>query len=221
MAEAMTVETIVEADWQMQGFWTKLRFPFKTAGGGWSDIDVLAYNPESRELVIGESKVRGPKKDIYAFTTDTQRKYRDILKYDDSNYFQFLKHIGSIIKDGIIFKNFRRMVRRVTIQLVSNYFIADDVMPDSKKTILTNVKNKIPKGIRVDIRLETTLDVICRIIQTENEHPQGRRYGHPVIDIAREINRYMHPSIKSAGRSKESTERVRKSLSGKLFASFR
>jgi len=30
MSEAMTVETIVEAYWRLQGYWTKLRFPFQT-----------------------------------------------------------------------------------------------------------------------------------------------------------------------------------------------
>lgn len=60
MAEAMTVETIVEADWQMRGFWTRLRFPLQTPKGAWSDIDLIAYNPEDRHLVIAESKVRGP-----------------------------------------------------------------------------------------------------------------------------------------------------------------
>ena len=28
MSEAMTVETIVEAYWNLQGYWTKLRFPY-------------------------------------------------------------------------------------------------------------------------------------------------------------------------------------------------
>jgi hypothetical protein len=54
MAEAMTVETIVEADWQMRGFWTRLRFPLQTPKGGWSDIDLVAYNPEDQHLAIAE-----------------------------------------------------------------------------------------------------------------------------------------------------------------------
>lgn len=72
MAEAMTVETILEADLLLRGFWTRVRFPFQTDNGGWSDIDVLGYNPERRELVLAESKVRGPKKDVSAYTADTK-----------------------------------------------------------------------------------------------------------------------------------------------------
>ena len=44
MAEAMTAEMIVEADWILKGYWTKLRYPFRVASG-WSDIDILAYAP--------------------------------------------------------------------------------------------------------------------------------------------------------------------------------
>src|ERR1700735_1088053 len=100
MAEAMTVGTILEADLQLQGFWTRLRFPLQTGNGGWSDIDLLAYHPERRELVIAESKVRGSKKAVYAFTSYTQKKYGDILQFDDNNYFSFLRHIKQICKNG-------------------------------------------------------------------------------------------------------------------------
>ncbi|MBU4185423.1 MAG: hypothetical protein KKI12_06545 [Proteobacteria bacterium] len=61
MSEAMTSESIVEAEWLLKGYWTKMRFAFQTDKGGWSDVDILAYHPESKHLVISESKVRGPK----------------------------------------------------------------------------------------------------------------------------------------------------------------
>jgi hypothetical protein len=121
MAESMTVETIVEADLQLRGFWTRLRFPLRTKKGGWSDIDVLGYQPERQELVLAESKGRGPKKDVFAFTPYTRSTYGDILKYDDDNYFAFLKHIGRACTDGVIFDKFTKMVRSLTVQLVSNY----------------------------------------------------------------------------------------------------
>jgi hypothetical protein len=203
MAEAMTVETIVEADWQMQGFWTRVRFPFKTPKGDWADVDVLAYHPEQRKLVIAESKVREPKKDIYAFTSYTQSKYGSILEYDEDNYFSFLRHVGTLCVDGLIFEDFGKMVKTLVVQLVSNYYITNDVRPDAEKVVLGRIQKQIPAGVNVEIRLETTLDVISRIIQSENTREQGRRYGHAVIDIAREINRYMHPHVKYAGKSEK------------------
>jgi hypothetical protein len=216
MSEAMTVETIVEADWQMKGFWTKLRFPLRTARGGWSDIDILAYHPESRELVIAESKVRGPKKAIYAFTGYTRKAYGNILTYDGDNYFSFLRHIKLACKDGAIFSDFDKMVRKLIIQLVSNYFVSEDVKPEAERTVLKKIRKAVPKSVKVEVHLETTLDVISRVIASENARDQGRRYGHPVIDIARELNRYMHPQIHYAGQGKEAIEPIKRELAEKL-----
>jgi hypothetical protein len=216
MAEAMTVETIVEADWQMQGFWTRLRFPLQTPRGGWSDIDLVAYNPEHHHLIIAESKVRGPKKDIYAFTKYTRQRYGDILTYDEDSYFRFLRHIGLACADGAIFKNFKSMVKILTIQLVSNYYISEDVKEDAERSVRNHVAGEIPSGVELRIQLETTLDLILRIIGNENSSSQGRRYGHPVMDVAREINRYLRPNVRYAGRGAEAINMIKKDLAKKI-----
>jgi hypothetical protein len=218
VAEAMTVETIVEADWQMQGFWTKVRFPLQTKKGGWSDIDILAYKPETRELVIAESKVRGPKKAVYGYTKESQRRYGNILEYDDdgTNYFGFLQHIKLACKDKTIFDDFDKMVRKLIIQLVSNYVISNELRLDAQRTVMKQVRKDVPSKVKLEIRLDTTLDVIARIIASENKKEQGRRYGHPVIDMARELNRYMHPEIKYAGKGKAAVDPIKKELKRKL-----
>jgi len=203
MSEAMTVETIVEAYWRLQGYWTKLRFPFQTQGRGWSDIDVLAYHPEKKIIVISESKVRGPKRAVYAYTNFSREKYGDIFKYDDSNYLGFLEQVKLICSDEVVFRKFSKMVDRITIQLVSNYYIDDSVMEKVKDDIYRKIKNSIPSGIEIEIRLDTTFHIICQIIKLEKSSLQGRRYGHPVIDIARELNRYLIPNVKYAGGRKE------------------
>ena len=203
MSEAMTVETIVEAYWRLQGYWTKLRFPFQTQGRGWSDIDVLAYHPEKKVFVISESKVRGPKRDVYAYTNFSRKKYGDIFEYDEDSYLSFLKNIKLICSNRGVFKEFKRMVKKVIIQLVSNYYIDDLMMPKVKKDIYRKIKNSIPSGIEIEIRLDTTFHIICQIIKLEKSSLQGRRYGHPVIDIARELNRYLIPNVKYAGGHKE------------------
>jgi len=217
----MTVETILEADLQLRGFWTRLRFPFRTAKGGWSDIDVLGYQPERRELVLAESKVRGPKKDVYAFTPFTQATHGNILEYDDGNYFDFLRHIGHACADGVIFGSFTKMVRALTIHLVSNYYVAPECMEEAGATVLKRVRPDVPKTVKLAIKLETTLDVISRIIASEHVHAQGRRYGHAALDIARELNRYLHPNIRFAGRGPRSTDPIKKALADTFERAFR
>jgi hypothetical protein len=203
MSEAMTVETIIEAYWGLQGYWTRLRFPFQTKGRGWSDIDLLAYHPEGKILVISESKVRGPKKDVYGYTNLSRLKYKDIFEYDGSNYLAFLDQIKLICSNGIVFKGFAKMVDRLIIQLVSNYYIDESVMPEVKNDIYRRIKNSIPQKIESEIRLDTTFHIICQIIKMEKAKSQGRRYGHPVIDVARELNRYLTPNVRYAGGRKE------------------
>lgn len=202
MSEAMTVETIVEAYWRLNGFWSKLRFPFQTDGGGWSDVDVLAYHPEQKILVISESKVRGPKNDVYAYTRFSREEYGTIFEYDGDNYFTFLKNIRYICSNKVVFNNFRTMVREIIVQLVSNYYIDDEVLPLVQKEIFKKIEKSVPRRVEIEVRLDTTLGIICEIAKLERSKKQGRRYGHSVIDIVRELNRYFNPDIKYAGREK-------------------
>ena len=117
-----------------------------------------------------------------------------------------------------MFADFARMVEVMTVQLVSNYFVSIEVLPDAIETVTAYVRPMVPTSVKVEIRLETTFDVICRIIEAERNTGQGRRYGHPVIDIARELNRYLHPDVSYAGKGRQAASEVREALARKLFA---
>lgn len=208
MAETMTSESIVEAEWLLMGYWSKMRFAFQTAGGAWSDVDILSYNPESKHLVISESKVRGPKNSVYAYTQHTSEEYGSIIEYDGDKYFSFLRHLPKLCEDGVIFKNFKGMIESLTVQLVSNYVVTQDKKFAAIKSIDSEIKKlKIPVAAKVE--LDSTLSVLGRIIAAERDSGQGRRYGHPVLDIAREINRYFYPEVHYAGRGRDAREEVR------------
>lgn len=200
MSEVMVSEGIIESYWLLKDYWTRVRFAYQTPNGGWSDIDVVAYNPETQHLVIAESKVRGPKKAIYAYTEATEKKYGSLLDYDGNNYFSFLENLPLICSDGIIFKDFSRMVKKLTVQLVSNYVIAQDVSDAAKATVLERVQQLLPElSCEIDVMLDSTMAIMVQLIEQENEMTKGRRYGNAMLDIAREINRYAHPQIKYAG----------------------
>ena len=76
MSEAMISESIVEAEWILQGYWTRMRYPYQTDKSGWSDIDVLAYNPESKHLVYRSQRSEAQRK-IYSPIQNTQRAYTE------------------------------------------------------------------------------------------------------------------------------------------------
>ena len=48
MSEMMTTELLVEAEWILQEYWTKGRYPIQTLRGGWSDFDVVAFHPHTK-----------------------------------------------------------------------------------------------------------------------------------------------------------------------------
>jgi len=158
MSEAMTSESIVEAEWLLKGYWSKMRFAFQTEKGAWSDVDVLAYKPEEKHLIISESKVRGPKNIVFAYTESTEEEYGSILEYDDDNYFSFLRHLPLLCSDGVIFDNFGKMVKKITVQLVSNYVVTEEAKVSAYSSINQKItKYKLP--VNVEFLLDTTLDV--------------------------------------------------------------
>jgi hypothetical protein len=94
-------------------------------------------------------------------------------------------------------------------------------MADACASVFERVRPAVPKGVELAIKLETTLDVISRIIARENVYEQGRRYGHPTLDIARELNRYLHPNIRFAGRGPGSTDPIKNALAETFERAFR
>jgi hypothetical protein len=54
MAEAMTVELIIDAYWSLKGYWTHPKFSFQTERG-MVRFRCRAYHPSEKVLVISES----------------------------------------------------------------------------------------------------------------------------------------------------------------------
>jgi hypothetical protein len=86
------------------------------------------------------------------------------------------------------------MVKRITVQLVCNYIVSQEIQEITKKEVLRDKGIKKPPA-RMDLRLDTTIDVLGRIVQLERKSGKGRRYGNPILDVARELNRYFFPTI--------------------------
>jgi len=223
MSEAMVTERIVEAYWMIQRYWTYVRYPFQTKSGGWSDIDVLGFNSRRNELVIAESKVRGPKKNLYAYTEDTRSNYGTILEYDGDKYFTFLNDIGHFLENDSWMNELMPTIKRLTVQLVSNYYVDESVkqhaIKDVEKEFKEKIKESIKRPIEVSFRMDTTFDIICKLIEEENSNSQGRRYGHPVLDMIRELNRYMHPIVKYAG-GREQSDKIKSEIRNQFLNVF-
>ncbi len=195
MSEPTTTEQIAEAEWRLKGYWTKLRVPVKVRNG-WSDIDVLAYAPESKHLVIAEVKAQYGKNVVFGGPA--------------SHYWtEFTARLPHYCRDGEIFGSFRKSVKRLTVQLVSNWVSTlhkPDVVARARKDAVAAVDFR-----NVEVMLDSHIEVLARLLMQERDAEVGRRYGHPVLDVVREVNRYLHPSVRHAGRSGSSIDKTKAS----------
>lgn len=214
MSEAMTVELIIDAYWTLKGYWTHPRFSFQTEKGGWSDFDVVAYHPSDKVLVISESKVRGRATHVYAFNPYT-KKY--IKRKDGSSsfaewesgpkdYLNFISNIHYIWETNLIFdsrKKFKESVSQLLIQLVSNYEIGPELLAESKRSVRNlffSETSGCPLGKKAtSFDLATPFSLYCEIQAMIIKKPQGRRYGNPILDLARELNRFLYPRVLQGG----------------------
>ena len=206
MSEPMTVELVVESEWRLKGYWTKLRVPIRKTG----DIDVLAFCPERKHLVIAESKVQGKKNQVFAGAV------REIER--DAYLGPLLESLPLCCANGEIFQDFQETVDRLTVQLVSNWVIDPSNRQETEADVLVAVKDVIPIN-EVDVKLDTTLEVLSRVIEEERRSKQTKRYGHPILDIAREINRYLDPSVSGAGRAMDTITKIKRAAIAPLLCS--
>ena len=211
MSETMTTELLVEAEWILQEYWTKGRYPIQTLRGGWSDFDVVAFHPHSKynekgHLVLAEAKAFGTKGNVYVTTeknkNTTLKNIQDLWTLSPEKgdpYFRFLYRIKDM--NGPLLELVQNSVQAVTIQLVSNWIFEKEIKESIEETLTEKVR-EIPllvpllkdNRIAINCAIETPLEVFWRIMKLEKENIQGRRYGNPILDLAREFNRYLHPS---------------------------
>ena len=203
----MTVELIAESEWVLKGYWTKLRTPVNKTG----DIDVLAYCPKRRHLVVTEVRAHGKKTQVYA------GKFGAVEH--DPFVGPMLKHIeDGCAGDADIFGFGAHDVSRLTVQLVSNWVIEPSYRDEANAVVLEAVKARVPADrIEACVMLDTTLEVFARVIESERSLAQGKRYGHPILDLAREINRYLNPNVAGVGRSSSTIDSMKQAAIAPLW----
>lgn len=225
MSEAMTVETILEADWRLQGFWTRMRVPYPAEKGGYSDIDLLAYHPLHKHLVIGESKADGGKDDVWAYTESASSVDADFNKLMEYPYFAFTKNLKRIYQAQTLFSGdcqLTDLVKVLTVQVVTNLFVAPEVAEKVAVLFAARIHSdlNLTSDTQVNVQIETAIDVFARIIEGVGKSPLGKRYGHPVLDLAREFHRYSQGKIWPAMRgslTKENRESVESRVTASLL----
>jgi hypothetical protein len=224
MSEIMTVESIIDAYWQTQNYFTKPRFFYATTNNGNSDIDVLAYDAINNSVVFAESKAHGGKSKLkhgeisektYEQVKAGENSYANKKTVDD--FLKFITDVKYLIgQDNDVnfpfdFTNIKKLTLHfvTTTEYLKNMETIKNIESELKAYI--NKKHKLPK-IKIEIIIETHFDVLVKIIKALNSETRGKRYGHPVLDILREFNRYLRLGSMSSKINQELISTYRKSF---------
>lgn len=211
--EAMSVESIIQAYWQIQNYFTIPRFCFEkksdendTNWGNYSDIDMLAFKPKNPSdmkskstLVLCESKAHGRKNQIifrdfdksYSQFEDIQLNHKDghtkdLIHFIDSNVTYLLTHEDLL--NGLVNLN---EIEVLKIQFVSTILFHNQ--EKIKPLIVSHLKKRItPITFDIEVEITTHFDIISRLFLMVQNGQSGKRYGNQILDFIREINRYIH-----------------------------
>lgn len=211
--EAMSVESIIQAYWQIQNYFTIPRFSFKVKNG-YSDIDMLAFKPKLNEkdtsiLVLCESKAHGEKNKIkYSDFNDLTKAssfrslvakhpksgpQHELIHFIDKNVIYILKnHLLNNLIDLSI-------VNVLKVQFISTAFFHNEaniksIIEVEIESVLKEIfkESKKPINIKVVLEIKTHFDIIKELFPLVQGHESGKRYGNIVLDFIREMNRYIH-----------------------------
>ena len=185
-----------------------------------SDIDVLAFNAKKQILVLAESKAHGDKSKLktgvlneetiskvkengiyYAHkSNNSDRKTKDDL-------LKFFSDVKNLIENKFVLLPIPiNQIKELNIHFVSTtYFeyqyeslkskpqeqIKQKIIKDITDDLKSFVKLKTKKNIKINIIIQTHFDLILEIIELIKLSKREKRYGHPVLDIIRELNRHL------------------------------
>jgi hypothetical protein len=219
MTDATTVEQILEAYWLLQGYWTKLRHPIK-APSSWAEVDLLAFNPATSDLVVAEAKM--PIGELFGHSVPPAPDAETGVGATDraADPTGFAARLGDLFADPF-FETTRKQAKQLTIQLVSPALVGAGVERDLEREIDKEIKRLSPTSKKaVRTRLDTPLSILCEVVRLERNAGQGQRHGHPVIDMARELNRYFLPAVRMAGSGRPHDEEIQARVRALLLDAF-
>lgn len=210
--EAMVVEQLVAEYWKMEGYFVETRVSFKKERS-WPDIDVMAYNPTEKKLVLAEVKAVGGKKTIRGLNTENTKDY--LLKFfEDVKYFF---NSGAYKQNGRL-KNIE--IETIQLHFAGNINIEKTIIYRYKENNCENLSTELTKIFEkciseidffkkkeIILQIDSTYNIINKLFtfdlgveenEEENNEEEyddkcenGKRYGS-ILDLIREMNRYFH-----------------------------
>lgn len=210
--EPMSIERLLLANWEEEGFIGKNRVPIDR-----EDLDVLALNPNTKTIRIGQVKVRGGSQLIEvvddldlarmtAFGTDFESWLvgdwaswlKTLPKAWDNNGMPVVPWLPPISQVDVIEVVFSCNHRDFTRQ---SKVIDDSLQRAVERHLRQNkaLPNRLDAGMVVRGKVCSTLELVCNLFRLVfrriHEDSYGRRFGDPFKDLVREVHRYLYPEL--------------------------
>ena len=179
----MAIESLLEEYARLKGYFTIPRVPFKKKRGH-GDIDVLAYNPKEKRLLIIECKAWGPPEEYGRITPKKKNMIIDVANRICENWKDFVRQKAN--------KWSFRLEDLDEVWLIwAGYFRKRDEKEDLEKKITQTFKQKIGKNIKFQIYLiHELIEDMIREIRVDKD-VRRKRY----LDSAFELIRWLHKVV--------------------------
>lgn len=208
--QANTYELLLEAYWKIQGYWTKVRFPYDANDKERKkDFDLIAYDPGSKTLVVGEAKAQNTINRVYIYHSGFKNSDFHV---EFKGYTKFISEISNLwTKDDLIFsvseefkkkqekeEIFKENVNKLVIHLLSNTYIEEscrnDITKNLKKKFIDENNWKFD-DIKIEIEIDNFMDLFMKIFEIQIGRKQSRSYDNHILDFIWEFHRYFEPKF--------------------------
>jgi hypothetical protein len=203
-------EQLVSSLWQLDGFITILRWPV-TVKGNYSDIDVIGVNADGM-IRFAECKATGNARKVHVVNNSYAINFhKDWLDKDWADSLNNIKRIWDR-KERPKWLPQLEEVKDFSFWFCANLWFPDDKSRRAAEKDFTNyVKSKMPKKFKGKVtgEIKSTLEIwieVLKKVRRDIEEGYGKRYGDPILDVAREIIRFSNPAAGHRLSNKIATE---------------
>ncbi|MBY0522405.1 MAG: hypothetical protein K2R98_03365 [Gemmataceae bacterium] len=209
--EAMSVEQMLLASWEANGFIGKTRVPIGSA-----DLDAVATHPATRTVRIGEAKVRMGSQKVYVVDdwcyAEMHRLDAGFEWWMEEGWSAWLATLPRLWKDDgtsvIVWVPPVSEISEIQVVFCCNlaFFGADcaaahQALGRAAQRSLSENRAVAERaaGIKISGLVKPTVDVVIDLATSVrrkiDEEGYGRRFGDPVKDLLRELHRFFHPAL--------------------------
>ena len=224
--EVMAVEELVAATWELEEFLVCRRHAIWLEGkSSYTDLDLVGVRQLPAEVRIAECKVQQGPRRVYCYSGEGNF-VEDFVEW--YGWDKFMSNI-TLLWDHESRPGWLPRVKDVAsiqVWLCGNFWFTDHEARQRAYDELTHeLRKHAPYGgkAKIEGRVYSTLDLILKCIAGVGSHTVksewGKRYGHPMLDLFREMVRYAHPLPEGGGHigkkiAEKSIDRIRGALQG-------